>query len=180
MAFRKETLAAIDRLREEYPDGRSLLIPVLKLAQEELGHLSPEVLAYVGDLLDVPESVAAGVATFYHTFFTQPCGRHVIQVCRTLSCELAGGREVANRFKELLEVDLGGTTDDGLVTLRSAECLAACGTAPAVLIDDDYFEQLDVSACDEIVRALRAGEQPPGGSGVPGGEPHASSTGPRT
>ena len=177
VAFPEETLAALDRLRGEYPDGRSLLIPTLKLAQAEFGHLSAEVLAYVADLLDVPESVAAGVATFYHNFFTDSCGRHVIQVCRTLSCELAGGREIANRFKELLDIDLGETTGDGLVTLRSTECLASCGTAPAVLIDDDYFEQLDSAACDEIVRALRAGERPPGGSGVPGGEPEAGRKG---
>lgn len=170
VTFRKETLEAIEQMRGEYPDRRSLLVPVLDLAQEEFGLLSREVLEYVGELLEIPEAAVAGVATFYHNLFTGEKGRHVIQVCRTLSCELSGAREVANRFKEILGVDFGGTTVDGLITLRAIECLASCGTAPVVLIDDDRYERFALPACEAVVKALRAGRRPEGGSGVPGGE----------
>ena len=170
LSFPQETLRAIDTLREEYPESRSVLIPVLKMAQEEFGHLSPEVMAYVGELLEVPEPVVAGVATFYHNFFTSPHGRHVIQVCRTLSCHLAGAAEVSRRFYEILGVEANGTSDDGLFTIREVECLAACGTAPAVIIDDDYHEGFLPGDCQRVVDDLRAGRRPEGGTGAPGGD----------
>ena len=169
VAFSKEAIRKIDGLRESYPEERSLLIPVLKIAQEEFGHLSPEVMEYVGEFLEIPPPVLAGVATFYHNLFTGEKGRHVIDVCRTLSCELAGAREVARRLKDLLAVDLGGTTGDGLITLRCTECLASCGSGPTLLIDEVYFEGMTVEACEGIVNALRDGNLPEGGSGIPGG-----------
>ena len=169
--FSVHTLEILEAARNEYPEPRSLLILALKLAEEEFGHLSNEVLSHVASELEIPESVVAGVATFYHNLHTQPRGKHVISVCRTLSCDLAGGREVAERFIELLGIDFGETTKDGLITLQSAECLACCGTAPAVQVDFDYFESFRPQQCKEVIEALRQGRQPPGGSGVPGGWP---------
>ena len=169
LLFSETVLEAIDVLRSEYPDHRSLLIPVLKMAQEEFGHLSPEVMAYVGDLLGVPAPVVAGVATFYHNFFTAPRGRHVIQVCRTLSCHLAGSAEVSRRFCELLGIDPGETSADGAVTVKEVECLAACGTAPAVMIGDHYHEAFSADDCASVIADLLADRLPEGGSGVPGG-----------
>jgi NADH-quinone oxidoreductase subunit E len=170
VSFPQKTLEEIEELRREYPESRSVLIPVLKLAQEEFGHLSAEVMSYVGELLEVPASVVAGVATFYHNFFTASHGTHVIQICRTLSCHLAGAAEVSRRFREILNIESGGTTEDGLITLREVECLAACGSAPAVIIDGDYFEGFEVGRCQQVVDDLRAGRRPEGGAGVPGGE----------
>ena len=170
LSFPQKILSAIDDLRGEYPDPRSVLIPVLKMAQEEFGHLSPEVMAYVGELLEVPESVVAGVATFYHNFFVAPHGRHVIQVCRTLSCHLAGAAEVTRRLYEILGIEAGGTSDDGLITVREVECLAACGTTPALIIDDDYYEGFEPRDCQRVVDELRAGRKPEGGTGTPGGD----------
>ena len=138
LSFPQKILSAIDDLRGEYPDPRSVLIPVLKMAQEEFGHLSPEVMAYVGELLEVPESVVAGVATFYHY--------------------------------EILGIEAGGTSDDGLITVREVECLAACGTAPALIIDDDYYEGFEPRDCQRVVDELRAGRKPEGGTGTPGGD----------
>jgi NADH:ubiquinone oxidoreductase subunit E len=174
LEFSAEALKSLEAARLEHPEPRSVLITTLKLAQEEFGHLSNEVLAYVASELEIPGSIVAGVATFYHNLHTRPRGKHVISVCRTLSCELAGGLEVAARFKELLGIDFGETTGDGLITLVSAECLACCGTAPAVQVDYDYFEGFRPEQCEEIIGALREGRRPPGGSGVPGGWPDAS------
>jgi NADH-quinone oxidoreductase subunit E len=171
LQFSAETLQVLETAREQYMEPRSLLIEALKLAQSEFGYLSNEVLSCVASELDLPESVVAGVATFYHNYQTRPVGSHLITVCRTLSCELAGGREVAEKFKELLGIEFGETTEDGLITLLSAECLACCGTAPAVQVDFDYFEAFQPEMCEAVIEALREGRHPGGGAGVPGGWP---------
>ena len=171
LAFSEESRRALDEMRSEFPDPGSLLIPALQLAQSDFGHLSYEVLQYVAAELDVPVSTVAGVATFYHNLFTEERGRHVINICRTLPCALAGSGEVASRFEELLGIRMGETTPDGLITLRWVECLACCGTGPAVQIDFRYYEAFSPEQCEGVVAALRAGEIPPGYTAVPGGEP---------
>jgi NADH-quinone oxidoreductase subunit E len=172
--FSEQTEARIARLKSAYPDPRSLLIPLLKLAQEEFGHLSGEVLALTAAELDLPVSVVAGVATFYDNLYTAPKGRHVIRVCRTLSCSLAGAGEVVAGFQRVLGIAPGETTPDGLISLRTVECLACCGTPPGVMIDDEYYESFQPQQCEAVVTALREGRTPPGGSGVPGGPVGAS------
>ena len=179
LTFCEPTRARIAQLRSEYPDPRSLLIPLLKLAQEEFGHLPREVLALVGSELHLPESVVAGVATFYDNLYPAPKGRHVIRVCRTLSCSLAGAGEVVASFQRVLGIEPGQTTPDGLITLRTVECLACCGTPPGVMIDDEYFESFQPEQCEAIVTALREGRTPAGGSGVPGGAVSAPAEGRR-
>ena len=168
-AFSEPARREIARLREAYPDHHSLLIPVLKLAQAEFGHLSTEVMALVGAELGLPAAQVAGVATFYDNLSTEPVGRHLIRVCRTLSCRLAGAGEVIDRFRDLLGIEPGGTTGDGLITLKTVECLACCGTAPGVMVDDEYYESFRPEDCERVVAALRAGRTPEGGAGIPGG-----------
>jgi len=174
LQFSSHALQTLETARRDYPEPRSLLITALKLAHDEFGHLSKEVLRYVASEVEIPESIVAGVATFYHNLHTRPRGRHVISICRTLPCELAGGLEVADRFRKLLGIDFGETTEDGLITLVSAECLACCGTAPAVQVDYDYYEGFQPEQCEGIVKALREGKRPEGGSGVPGGWPEST------
>ncbi len=168
-SFSQQARERIEAMRAEYPDARSLLIPVLKIAQKEFGHLDDETMDYVGSVLDLPRSVVAGVATFYHNFHVRPRGKHLVSVCRTLSCELGGAREVSRRLQELLDIRPGETSEDGLVTLHEVECLACCGTAPAVQIDFEYFESFSPEQWEDVIAALKAGEWPEGGSGVPGG-----------
>ncbi len=171
LQFSAEAQQALDTARAQYPETRSLLIEALKLAQKEFGYLSKEVMSCVASELGFSESAVASVATFYHNYRTRPAGRHLITVCRTLSCELAGGREVAGKFKELLGIDFGETTEDGSITLLSAECLACCGTAPAIQVDFDYFEAFRPEMCEKVIEALREERHPEGGAGVPGGMP---------
>jgi len=171
LAFSEEAQARIAALREEFPDERSALIPTLKIAEAEFGHLSDEAMACVADTLGVPVSVVAGVATFYHNFHVHPRGEHLVSVCRTLSCELGGAREVSRRLQELLGIGPGETTEDGLITFHEVECLACCGTAPGVQVDFEYFESFDPASWETVLEALRAGRTPEGGSGIPGGAP---------
>lgn len=177
-AFSQHSLDRIETMREEYPDERSLLIPVLKLAQEEFGRLDREVMAYVGSILELPEPVVAGVATFYHNLHVGPRGKHLVSICRTLSCELAGAGEVSRRLQQLLDIRPGETSADGLITLQEVECLACCGTAPAVQIDFEYFESFSPDRWEEVIAALKANEWPEGGSGVPGGPVEESAPAP--
>lgn len=170
LTFSEDTRRAIEEMRAEFPDAGSLLIPTLQLAQDEFGHLSHEALKYVADELDLPVSVVAGVATFYHNLFTTERGRHVINICRTLPCALAGSGEVASRFEEVLGISMGETTPDGAITLRWVECLACCGTAPAVQIDFRYYESFSPDQIEEVVMALREDRIPPGYTEMPGGE----------
>lgn len=167
----KQSRRVLEDMRADFPDSSSLLIPAIKLAQSEFGELSKEVLAVVASELVIPESVVAGVATFYHNFHTGGVGRHLISVCRTLSCELEGASEIMRRFEELLGIKAGETTEDGLITLQSVECLACCGLPPAVQVDFDYFESFKPQQCEEVIEALREGCHPEGGAGVPGGIP---------
>jgi NADH-quinone oxidoreductase subunit E len=168
-AFSEETRAQLDALRNQFPDARSVIIPALKAAQREFGHLNEQALDAVGAYLDLPRPVVAGVATFYHNFHLQPRGRHIIGICRTLSCELAGAAEVSRRLQELAGVRPGETSADGLLTLREVECLACCGTAPAVQIDFDYYEGFSADRWPQVLEDLRAGRKPEGGAGIPGG-----------
>jgi len=171
LEFSQESRQALDSMKAEYPELRSVLIPALKLAQKDHGSLTKEVIALAAAEAGVTEAVAAGVATFYHNLHTGPVGRHMIMVCTTISCQLAGADAVVSRFEELLGLTIGGTTGDGLISLIAVECLACCGNSPAVQVDFDYFESFQPEQCEGVVEALRAGRHPEGGAGVPGGDP---------
>lgn len=171
LEYSPESRRALEAMKAEYPELRSVLIPALKLAQNDHGSLTKDVIALAAAEAGVTEAVAAGVATFYHNLHTGPVGKHLIMVCTTLSCQLAGADEVIARFEELLGITLGGTTDDGLISLIAVECLACCGTPPAVQVDFDYFESFQPEQCEGVIEALRAGRHPEGGAGVPGGDP---------
>lgn len=171
LEYSQESRQALDVMRAEYPSLRSVLIPALKLAQKDHGSLTREVIALAAAEAGVTEAVAAGVATFYHNLNTGKVGRHLIMICTTISCRLAGASEVVSRFEELLDISIGETSEDGLISLLAVECLACCGNSPAVQVDFDYFESFQPEQCEAIIEALRAGRHPEGGMGVPGGDP---------
>lgn len=149
-----------DREREfeailsRYPTKQAACIPVLHLCQEQNGWVSPEVIAFVAQRLGLSTAHVTGVVTFYTLFNQQPVGKHQVWVCRTLSCALKGADAVLARCEEKLRVHAGQTTQDGKVTLRTAECLASCGTAPMMQVDKDYHENLTLQQVDEILDRL--------------------------
>lgn len=137
-----------------YPRKEAALLPTLWLAQEEFGTITPEVMAYVASLLDVPPAKVLGVATFYTMFHTKPVGTYHIRVCRTLSCALAGAEKITDCLKRKLGIGPGETTPDGRFTLSEVECLASCGTGPVVQVNDTYHEGLTVEKLDELLQEL--------------------------
>jgi NADH-quinone oxidoreductase subunit E len=151
--FDRELLEILKR----YPPDRqaAAMIPALRLGQELFGYLSPAVQRLAADRLGTSPARAEEVATFYVMFNTEPPGRHVVEICTNVSCCLTGGERIFEHLKKKLELANGGTTRDGRVTLREVECLGACGTAPAMLVDEEMYERLDVAKVEKIVGGLK-------------------------
>jgi len=141
----------IAQLLERYPTRRAALIPLLWLCQRQYGWITPEIIDWVAKRLDVSTAVVKGVVTFYTMFFEHEVAPNVVWVCRTLSCDLRGGKAIQEHLEKRLGCGAGGTSKDGKFTLMKAECLAACGQAPMVQINDDYFEDLTVEKLDRIL-----------------------------
>jgi NADH-quinone oxidoreductase subunit E len=155
ITFSPEQLAEVRRLQALYPAARGALLPVLHMAQETFGYVSPDVEAYVAGLFDLSPAHVHEVVTFYTMFFRQPTGRHVISVCHNLSCHLAGAPRILAHLKRRLGVEVGETTADGRVTLLSVECLCACEHAPMMQVDDRYEFDLTPERVDRILTRLR-------------------------
>jgi len=155
LEFSQETRKQFDEVVNRYPEKKSAILPVLYMAQKEFGHLSQEAIAYVAKLMDIPAARLYGIVTFYTMFNMRPVGRHHLQVCRTLPCALLGSERITNYLKKKLGINLGETTPDGRFTLSEVECLASCGTAPVMQINDDYCENLSEEKIDKIFENLK-------------------------
>jgi NADH-quinone oxidoreductase subunit E len=153
--FSAEQLAEVRRLQGFYPDPRGALLPVLHMAQETFGYVSPEVEEYVAGLFGLSPAHVHEVVTFYTLFFRQPRGRHVVSVCHNLSCHLAGAPRIIAHLEQRLGINVGDTTEDGRVTLLSVECLCACERAPMMQVDDRYEFDLTPERVDRILEGLR-------------------------
>ncbi|NIO12117.1 MAG: NADH-quinone oxidoreductase subunit NuoE, partial [Deltaproteobacteria bacterium] len=125
------------------------------LAQREFGHLSQEAIEYVAGIMDIPPARLYGIVSFYTMLNMKPVGRHHLQVCRTLPCALRGSERVTNYLKKKLGIGPGETTPDRRFTLTEVECLASCGTAPVMQINDDYCENLSEEKIDRILDELK-------------------------
>lgn len=147
----------LEKILARYPNKMAATIPVLHLCQEANDNwVSEEVIAYVAEKLEVSTAHVKGVVTFYSLFNQHKPGKHQVWVCRTLSCALRGSDEILSHCEKRLKIRVGETTKDGKVTLRTAECLASCGTAPMMQVDKAYHENLGVKEVDEILDRLLA------------------------
>ena len=143
---------------EQDPAKRAMLLTALYVAQEQYGYLSPEAIQRVADRIGMPAGDVLETASFYSMYHTQPVGRHVIQVCEGLSCHLAGGAEgLLSYLQDKLGIRPGETTPDGAFTLMSVQCLASCGTSPAMRVNDTLYENLTTDKVDMILQELRGG-----------------------
>ena len=151
--FEREAAALVRR----YPPERraAALLPLLRAAQELFGYLSPEVQGLVAELLGVSPARVDEVATFYLMFHTRPLGRHLVEMCTNVSCCLTGAERIWAHLKKKLGVKPGETTADGRITLREVECLGSCGTAPAMLVDEEMHERVTLDQVDGIVGGLK-------------------------
>jgi NADH-quinone oxidoreductase E subunit len=139
-------------------DGRkrAMLLAALYIAQEQFGWLSEEAIQRVAERLNLTVGQVKSTASFYTMFKLQPQGKYRIQVCEGLSCYLVGGAEpIINYIAEKLGIRPGETTPDGKFTLEVVQCLAACGTAPAVKVNDELYENMTFSAIDQLLERLQ-------------------------
>jgi NADH-quinone oxidoreductase subunit E len=153
--FSPETFKRFEETVSRYPKKEAAMLPVLYLAQQEFGYLSAEAISYVARLMGQSPAQVHGVVSFYTMYNMKPIGRHHIQVCRTLSCALGGAEKITGFIKKKLALEVGQTTADGRFTLSEVECLASCGTAPMMQINDDYYESLNEEKVTEILESLK-------------------------
>jgi NADH:ubiquinone oxidoreductase subunit E len=130
---------------------RSNLIQILHQLQNVYGFLPIEVLIEVSKKMEIPLSEITGVVSFYSFFSTQPQGRHTIRVCLGTACYVRGGKKIIEKLQEILQVELGGTTDDQRFTFEIARCIGACGLAPAVMIDNEVYRQVNSNKLKSIL-----------------------------
>jgi len=158
MKFSEEKIKEVQQIVQRYPQGKqkSALLPVLHLAQEEFGGwLSAETMDYVASVLDLQPIEVYEVATFYSMYNLKPVGRYMFEVCQTGPCMLNGSDNIIRYIYEKLGIKPGETTPDGMFTLKTVECLGACGYAPMMQLGKNYREHLTKEKVDAIITECR-------------------------
>ena len=152
-----ELLEEFDRLRRTYPQpmNASLVLPLLQIVQQHKGHVTAADAKFVAAYAGVPPAQAIEALSWYTMLHRQPVGRHVVKVCRNIACALRGSERLLAHVENKLGVAPGGTTADGRCTFLAVECLASCGTAPVMQVDETYHEQLDEAKVDRVLEGLR-------------------------
>ncbi len=154
-ALSEERERELGQILSRYPNKMAACIPVLHLCQEANDNwVSDEVIAFVAERLELSTAHVKGVVTFYTLFNQERPGKHQVWVCRTLSCALRGSDNILAHCEKKLGIHAGETTKNGRVTLRTAECLASCGTAPMMQVDRSYYENLTTEEVDRILDRL--------------------------
>ena len=150
----------LDEIRElpgKYPQPRSAVMPALDLAQEELGHLTPEAMTEVAAALELDPGYVEGVATFYSLFHLEPIGKHHFYVCTNLSCALRGANAIVDHVKQAIGVkDPDQLSADGMFSYEEVECLGACEYAPMMRLDHRYHYDLTVAKIDQLIAERRS------------------------
>ena len=161
-ALSPHVLEEIRELPAKYPQPRSAVMPALDLAQEELGHLTPEAMSEVAAALELDPGYVEGVATFYSLFHLTPIGKHHFYICTNLSCALRGANEIVDHFKQATGVTAEDeVTADGLFSYEEVECLGACEYAPMMRLEQRYHYDLTPEKIDELIAQRREGRLAP-------------------
>ena len=156
MNLKPETFSRIDEVIPHYPVKRSAALPLLHLVQEDQGYISQEAIEWIAAKLELQPINIYELVTFYPMFRQKPIGRRHIKVCRTLSCALMGGYKTCGEFEKQFNTHRGEISPDGEVTIEFVECLASCGTAPVVMIDDDLHENVDVAKAKKLSDQIKS------------------------
>jgi len=158
-----EARAACEDMVSRFPQKSGALLNVLRIIEAEIGWLEAPEVALAAEICDMPPAKAWGVRTFYSTFRRKTDGKFIIWVCSTLPCALRGSEALHDHIRSKLELNEHGTTADGKISLKKAECIGACGTAPCVQLNDDYYENLTFAKADALLSAIKSGETRPAG-----------------
>lgn len=153
--FSAETLEKMKSTLELYPDRRSALLPILHMAQAEIGWLPEEAMEEVAELIGIPPIKVYEVITFYTMFHQRPIGRHHIQLCTNISCHLLGADHLLRCLERKLGIKVGQTTPDMKFTLDEVQCLGACEQAPVMQLNDEYMGNLTEAKLDEIIEICK-------------------------
>jgi NADH-quinone oxidoreductase subunit E len=155
-AFTPALLVRFDALRSQYPPEMktSLVLPLLHCVQDEQGFVTEADAVRIAEYIGMPAIHVVEALTWYTMFDREPQGRYVIKVCRNIACSLRGSENILAHLQQKLGIGVGETTADGRFTLKTVECLASCGTAPAMQVNRTYHEQLDAAKLDRILESL--------------------------
>jgi NADH-quinone oxidoreductase E subunit len=156
LAFTPEAEREFERILHRYPNRRAALIPVLTLADHQFGYLSREAMEYVAGRLELPTAWVLNTATFYTMLRKRPTGRFHLQVCVNVACYLKGADALVEHLRQRLGIGFGEITPDGLFSIEGVQCLASCGTAPTIQVNDEYHESMTVPKMDALLETLRA------------------------
>ena len=154
VSFSDAELQQIEQLKSRYPESKAAIMPVLWMAQQKFGWLSEDVMRLVGDVMALPYAHVKGVATFYTMYFKKPMGKHHVQVCTNVSCMLRGGEQLLNHVMHRLNVRNNEATADGVFSLEEVECMGACGGAPMVAINEQFYENISQEELDRLLSSL--------------------------
>lgn len=152
--LKKSVVAKIESLAAKFPEKNSALLPALHIIQDEFGWVPGEAVQQLAQILDTTPNKIYAVLTFYTMFNTEPVGKYHIQVCRNVSCSLMNAAHIAEHLTQKLKIKPGETTKDKKFTMTLVECLGACGTAPVMMVNDTYYENLDAKKVDSILKSL--------------------------
>jgi len=151
MKFSEQFEQRFAEMVTHYPTKRSVLVPTLLYAQDEVGYLSDEVIQEIAGRVELPELEVRNVISYYSMLTTKPRGKYNVQVCTNIACLLRGGEEILDHCKGRLGVGHKGTTADGIFSLEEVECIGACSWAPAVQVNYDFHENLTPEKMDKVL-----------------------------
>ena len=161
ITFDKSDLEEIEKIKAKYPTNMAAVMPVLWYAQDKFGHVNDEVQKLVAESLDLPASHVYGVASFYTQYYKKEMGKYVLDVCTCFSCQVTGGYDILEYLEGKLGIKAGETTEDGLFSIQSVECLGACGYAPMLQVSNEtYVNHLTKEKVDILISSLRDGKMP--------------------
>jgi NADH-quinone oxidoreductase subunit E len=151
MKFSEEFESRFTEMLTHYPTKRSVLVPTLLYAQDEVGYLSDDVIVELAKRLELTELDVRNVISYYSMLVTKPRGKYNVQVCTNIACMLRGGEEILTHCKNQLGIGHKGTTQDGLFSLEEVECIGACSWAPAAQVNYDFHENLTPEKMDQVL-----------------------------
>lgn len=151
----------IRALAARYPSSRSAILPALHVVQEDLGYVTPEGMEAVAEILGMLQSEVEQVVTFYVMYHKEPTGRFVVKICDSIACYLRGSDELLAHAQQKLGVSLTQPTPDGRLMVQKIECLAACGAAPCIQVNDEYLYNVNLEQFNQILDELKVAQQNP-------------------
>ncbi len=150
-----EQKAIIDQVLEEHGQKKGATMVVLSDLQNKIGFISEAMQEYVANQLEVPVSTVHGVVTFYSFFTTTPRGKHTIKFCMGTACYVGGVPQLIEKAKQVLGINMGETTEDGLITLEACRCVGACSQAPVIVVDDEVMGRFPAKKFPQIIKQIQ-------------------------